>query len=178
MTLNTILRFSRATSPEEMVTAQWHVGRPRRKPGSLFADRGYDHDIYRHQVRERGIVPAIARRGTRHGTGLATYRWVIERTFAWLHGFRRLRIRWERRADIHQAFLKLACCLITHRQLTALSQSLGQFRFSTPLSPAATAVVSTQPAPESSHEQYRALPVGSHAFCCPRSTIGTRTSRV
>ncbi len=41
----------------------------------------------------------------------------IERTFAWLHGFRRLRIRWERRADIHEAFLKLARCLITHRQM-------------------------------------------------------------
>ncbi|GHC53903.1 hypothetical protein GCM10010507_32750 [Streptomyces cinnamoneus] len=50
-------------------------------------------------------MPAIARRGTRHGTGLGTYRWVIERPFAWLHGFRRLRIRWERRADIHEAFL-------------------------------------------------------------------------
>ncbi|MFJ8657130.1 IS5 family transposase [Streptomyces rochei] len=93
------------------------VGHPRRKPDSLFADRGYDHDIYRGQVRARGIVPAIARRGTLHGTGLGTYRWVVERTFAWLHGFRRLRIRWERRADIHEAFLKLACCLITYRQL-------------------------------------------------------------
>jgi transposase len=96
------------------------VGRPRRRPDSLFADRGYDHDVYRDQVHARGIVPAIARRGTRHGTGLGTYRWVVERTFAWLHGFRRLRIRWERRADIHEAFLKLACCLITHRQLGSL----------------------------------------------------------
>ncbi|WP_406436712.1 IS5 family transposase [Streptomyces sp. NBC_01613] len=96
------------------------VGRPRRKPDALFADRGYDHDIYRDQVRDRGIVPAIARRGSRHGTGLGTYRWVVERTFAWLHGFKRLRIRWERRADIHEAFLRLACCLITHRQLRAL----------------------------------------------------------
>ncbi|MFJ5208427.1 IS5 family transposase [Streptomyces nigra] len=96
------------------------VGRPRRRPDSLFADRGYDHDVYRDQVRARGIVPAIARRGTLHGTGLGTYRWVVERSFAWLHGFRRLRIRWERRADIHEAFLKLACCLITHRQLRAM----------------------------------------------------------
>ncbi|MFF4055556.1 IS5 family transposase [Streptomyces sp. NPDC001668] len=96
------------------------VGHPRRKPDSLFADRGYDHDIYRDQVRARGIVPAIARRGTLHGTGLGTYRRGVERSFAWLHGFRRLRIRWERRADIHEAFLKLACCLITHRQLRAL----------------------------------------------------------
>ncbi|MFE1879994.1 IS5 family transposase [Streptomyces diastatochromogenes] len=96
------------------------VGRPRRKPDSLFADRDYDHDTYRDQVRDRGIVPAIARRGTRHGTGLGTYRWVIERSFAWLHGFRRLRIRWERRADIHEGLLKLDCCLITHRQLGSL----------------------------------------------------------
>lgn len=65
-------------------------------------------------------VPAIARRGTRHGTGLGTYRWVVERSFAWLHGFRRLRIRWERRADIHEAFLRLACCLITYRRVTSL----------------------------------------------------------
>jgi hypothetical protein len=33
------------------------IGRPRRKPDSLFADRGYDHEIYRDQVRARGIVP-------------------------------------------------------------------------------------------------------------------------
>ncbi|MGC0397439.1 transposase [Streptomyces sp. SAI-126] len=96
------------------------VGSPRRRPDSLFADRGYDHDIYRDQVRARGIVPAIARRGTLHGTGLGTYRWVVERSFAWLHGFRRLRIRWERRADIHEAFLKLACCLITQRRIRFL----------------------------------------------------------
>jgi hypothetical protein len=28
------------------------VGRPRREPDALFADRGYDHDIYRDQVRD------------------------------------------------------------------------------------------------------------------------------
>ncbi|MCC2280909.1 IS5 family transposase, partial [Streptomyces sp. ET3-23] len=95
------------------------VGRPRRKPDSIFADRGYDHAIYRDHVRARGIVPAIARRGTRHGTGLGTYRWVVERTFAWLHGFKRLRIRWQRRTDIHEAFLRLACCLITLRQINS-----------------------------------------------------------
>jgi transposase len=48
-------------------------GRPRRRPDSLFADRGYDHDIHRTRLRGRRIVPAIARRGTRHGTGLGVY---------------------------------------------------------------------------------------------------------
>ncbi|ALO98688.1 transposase [Streptomyces hygroscopicus subsp. limoneus] len=88
----------------------------------MFADRGYDHDVYREQIHARGIVPAIARRGTRHGTGLGACRWVVERTFAWLHGFRRLRIRWERGADIHEAFLRLACCLITYRQVLVLTR--------------------------------------------------------
>jgi transposase len=44
---------------------------------------------------------------------------VVERTFAWLHQFRRLPIRWERRPDLHEAFLSLACALICWRQLTA-----------------------------------------------------------
>ena len=69
------------------------VGRPRQRAVTLYADRGYDHDSYRKQVRARGIVPAIARRGTGHGSSLGVYRWMVERTFAWLHGFRRLRIR-------------------------------------------------------------------------------------
>ncbi|WP_435852426.1 transposase [Streptomyces sparsogenes] len=94
------------------------------QPDSLFADRGYNHETCRDQVHARGIVLAIARRGTRHGTGLSTYRCVIERSFAWLHGPRRLRIRWKRRADIHEAFLELTCCLIIHQQLSSLSEPL------------------------------------------------------
>jgi Transposase DDE domain len=47
-------------------------GRPRRRPRELFADRGYDHDIYRRQLRARGITPWIARRGVAHGSGLAS----------------------------------------------------------------------------------------------------------
>ena len=90
------------------------------RPDMLFADRGYDHDKYRRLVRQRGIRPAIAERGQPHGTGLGTFRWVVERTIAWLHGFRRLRIRWERRDDIHEAFLGLAVCLITHRHVQRL----------------------------------------------------------
>jgi len=63
------------------------VGRPRRRPARLYADRGYDHDSYRRKLRKRGIRPQIARRGTPHGSGLGRYRWVVERSFAWLHGF-------------------------------------------------------------------------------------------
>ncbi len=68
----------------------------------LFADRGYDHDKYRRLLWQRGIRPVIAERGQPHGIGLGVFRWVAKRTISWLHGFRRLRIRWERRDDIHE----------------------------------------------------------------------------
>jgi len=42
---------------------------------------------------------------------------VVERTFAWLHNRRRLLIRTDRRHEIHEAFLALACCLICWRRL-------------------------------------------------------------
>ncbi|MFE2873314.1 IS5 family transposase [Embleya sp. NPDC059259] len=96
------------------------VGRPRRRPDSLYGDRGYDHNKYRRLVWARGTKPVIARRGQPHGSGLGRVRWVVERTISWLHGFRRLRIRWERRDDIHEAFLGLAVCLITHRHVKRL----------------------------------------------------------
>jgi transposase len=93
------------------------VGRPRRRPDCVIADRGYDHDKYRRLLRQRGIKPVIARRQTEHGSGLGRYRWVVERTFAWLHNFKRLLVRYERRADMHRALLGLACCLVCFRRL-------------------------------------------------------------
>ncbi len=100
-------------------------GRPRRRPDRLYADRGYDHDKYRKQVRAVGITPVIARRGTEHGSGLGVHRWVVEQSFALLHWFRRLRIRWENRDDIHEVFLILGCALICWRRLMGLRRSAG-----------------------------------------------------
>jgi len=92
-------------------------GRPRRRPDQLYADRGYDSDPHRQALRQRSIQPLIARRYTEHGSGLGIYRWVVERTLSWLHQFRRLRVRFERYAHIHQAFLSIGCSLICLRFL-------------------------------------------------------------
>jgi transposase len=77
------------------------VGRPRQRPDTVVCDRGYDHDKHRRLVRDRGIKPVIARRQTEHGSRLGTVRWVVERTFAWLHNFKRLLVRYDRRHEIH-----------------------------------------------------------------------------
>jgi transposase len=66
-----------------------------------------------------GISAAIPRPKQRHGSGLGKQRWVVERTIAWLHQYHRLRVRYERRADIHEAFLQIAGCLICLKLLRA-----------------------------------------------------------
>jgi transposase len=93
------------------------VGRPRRRPQRLTADRGYDSVKHRRELQLRGITPEVASRKAEHGSGLGRFRWVVERTFAWLHKFKRLLIRYDRRHEIHQAFLALGCCLVCFRRL-------------------------------------------------------------
>ncbi|WP_152551991.1 IS5 family transposase [Actinokineospora spheciospongiae] len=95
-------------------------GRPRHRPETVYGDRAYDHDKYRRRMRARDVRTRFARRGRPHGSGLGTVRWVVERTIAWYHGMKRLRIRWERRDDIHEAFLGLATCIITWRHIQRL----------------------------------------------------------
>jgi transposase len=95
-------------------------GRPRRKPREIYADRGYDHDNYRHQTARTRDHPADRPPRHRHGSDLGRTRWVVERGFAWLHAFKRLRTRYERRADIHLGLRQLACALIWYRQLSVV----------------------------------------------------------
>jgi transposase len=94
-------------------------GRPRRRPRSLFGDRAYHSRESRSELRRRHIQAKIALPKTSHGSGLGAKRWVVERTIAWLHQYRRLRIRYERRDDIHEAFLEIGCSLICLKLLQA-----------------------------------------------------------
>lgn len=87
-------------------------GRPRKRPDKLHADKAYAAKAVRKALRKRGIKARIARKGIDSSQRLGRHRWVVERTTAWLNNFRRLKIRYERRADIHQAFLNLGCALI------------------------------------------------------------------
>ena len=88
-------------------------GRPRKRPEKLHADKGYDFPRCRKALRRRGIKSRIARRGVVDSSErLGRHRWVVERTLAWLARYRRLAVRYERRADIHEAFLHLGCSLI------------------------------------------------------------------
>jgi transposase len=92
-------------------------GRRRKRPAKLHADKGYDYPRCRAALRRRHIRVRIARKGIDSSQRLGRHRWVVERTLAWLNRYRRLTVRYERRADIHHAFLTLGCALICFNTL-------------------------------------------------------------
>jgi hypothetical protein len=69
-------------------------------------------------VGSRSIKHRIARRGHPHGSRLGHIRYVVERSFAWLHRHGRLATCYERRPDLHDALLSLGCSIICWRRLT------------------------------------------------------------
>jgi transposase len=82
------------------------------RPEELYCDRAYDSEPHREGLRERGVEPKIPKRRTEHGSGLGVYRWVVERTEAWLHTFRKLRLRTDPDGAIHKALVALGSALI------------------------------------------------------------------
>ena len=93
-------------------------GRPRKRPDEVLADRAYDAEQkIRQPLRQRKTKPLIAKRYTKNGSGLGRFRYVVEAAFAWLFNQRRLRVRYEKRDDIHQAFLIIGCFLICWRRI-------------------------------------------------------------
>jgi transposase len=119
-------------------------GRPRHRPVKLHADKGYDYPHCRQALRGRGIIPRIARRGIESRKRLGRYRWVVERTLSWLNRFRRLKVRYERRADIHEAFLTLGCALVCWNHLEVAS-SPGDYDIESPSGVAVVAIAASAP---------------------------------
>lgn len=98
--------------------------------GTINADKGYDSRSFRRSLRDRGTAPNIPERVFAHrrirgrkpayNQAIAKFRPVVERTFAWLKYFRRLRYRWERTKRMFQAFVDLGCLLICLRRVGVL----------------------------------------------------------
>nr|WP_255651332.1 IS5 family transposase [Corallococcus sp. AS-1-12] len=92
-------------------------GQRRLRPGKLHADKAYSSRKNRRGLRLRGIAARIARPGIESKECLGRYRWVVERTLAWKNQLQRLRVRDERRDDVHFGFLVLGCCVMLLRRL-------------------------------------------------------------
>ena len=90
-------------------------GRPRSRPKQLAADKGDDSRALRQELRRRHIRPELPERvwkGRRQPPGpkleKRVERYVVERCFSWYQRkFRRLAVRWERKPELFEAFVRL-----------------------------------------------------------------------
>ncbi len=89
----------------------------RKRSAKRHADKGYVCRRRRDACRKRRIKHGIALAGVEPKGRLGRHRRVVKRTLAWLKRYRGLTVRHERQADIYQAFLTLACCLVGHKHL-------------------------------------------------------------
>jgi transposase len=86
----------------------------------VLADRGFDSDELRDDLEALGFRLLAPHRKNRQrpsrngGRRMRRYkrRFVVERTFGWLHSYRRLLVRHEWYAHLYDGFLHLACALI------------------------------------------------------------------
>lgn len=76
-----------------------------------------DSNPNREEPRKRRTLPVISGKGSPNIKGMGKLRYVVEQAFALLHQFKRLTVRWERRTELHDAFVSLACSLICWRRL-------------------------------------------------------------
>ena len=89
-------------------------------PQHLCADKGYDYADVRQLLSDWGYTVHIKSRGQERQErkqipGYRARRWVVERTHSWLNRFRRLLVRWEKKAANYLGMLHFACALITFR---------------------------------------------------------------
>ncbi|MER6385292.1 IS5 family transposase [Streptomyces sp. NPDC001250] len=90
---------------------------PRQTP----RDKAYFSAEHLAWLRERGLVARIARPGVESGERLGRHRWKIERSIAWLFGYRRLTVRYERKGSHFLALLGLAAALTCYKKLAKLA---------------------------------------------------------
>ena len=82
----------------------------------LCMDAGYDYDQVREIARAFGDTTHIRPRGEEVQAKQArkkARRWVVEKTQSWINRYRRLLVRWEKKAQNYLAMLHFACALIT-----------------------------------------------------------------
>lgn len=99
------------------------VERPDRgddQPQGLCLDKGYDYEEVRALLLEFGYTAHIRSRGEeaqalKRSARFKARRWVVERTHSWMNRFRRILIRWEKRAENYLGLLHLTCAIITYR---------------------------------------------------------------
>ena len=95
------------------------------EPPPLALDRGYDYQSCRDEAVARGDTPHIPPKASAerplpppgHPDRHPPRRWVVEAGHRWSNRFRRLLVRWEKKAEHYLGFVQLAAVLIIYRKV-------------------------------------------------------------
>jgi transposase len=91
----------------------------------LCADKGYFGEPALETIVLRGYIPHVVPRGEEQkqleaDSGKRARRWVVERIFSWLNRFRKLLVRYEKKAVNYRGLLMFACAFICFRQIEVI----------------------------------------------------------
>jgi transposase len=99
------------------------VRRPRpslHRPQNLCLDKGYDYQEVRQLLRALRITTHIRSRGEeaallRKSKRFKARRWAVERTHSWMNRFRRILVRWEKKAENYLAVVHLTVAYVAFK---------------------------------------------------------------
>jgi transposase len=89
---------------------------------NLCADKGYFGEPALEIIVLRGYIPHVVARGEEKKQltltpGKKAHRYVVERVFSWFNRFRKLLVRYEKKASSYYALLEFACAFVDFRQV-------------------------------------------------------------
>ena len=96
------------------------IALPQGRERFLYADKGYDGEPVREEIRIRGYILRVARKKRRPGRPQKNRRWVVEAAHSWFNRFRKLLVRYEKLSESYEALLHLAAAIICWRKVAAI----------------------------------------------------------
>lgn len=95
---------------------------PEQTEQSLCADKGYTGKPAKQIIESHGYIPHVRARGEEIASmidvpGYRPRRWVVELAHSWLNRFRKLLVRFEKKACSYEALVHLACAIICWRKI-------------------------------------------------------------
>ena len=105
----------------ELVLEEIIIERPDQIEQHLCADKAYDGEPAMQVIFCHGYIPHVKSRGQevqekKSNPGWKARRWVVEVSHSWFNRFRKILVRYEKRADSYLALLHMAAAIIAYRK--------------------------------------------------------------
>ena len=106
----------------ELVLEEIVIERPEDVEQHLCADKAYSGQPALKVIVDKGYIPHVKTRGQeierkRANPGWRARRWVVEVSHSWFNRFRKILVRYEKRADTYTALLHMVAAIIAYRKV-------------------------------------------------------------